>query len=542
MDLYLHRIKSAIFLFWTLIILASCNIDQVPNLDKTYLPPYQGEIALLIINDTIQFGKFLEETITDTSKYSIEPDKSIVFKYDFQTDFSTGDDFVKVDNFSNSKYLASPIETGGTVPKDTVLQIRKELVFNFPTKNREEVDSVYYSAGTLQLDVNTSFPSEVQYTFSTQAFIDRATGDSIYVDATIAQPASPPGTDKKTFDLNGYKTNLITSSDSNKFIVHLNANVYLKQGMNLSGNEYLFMKLSVSNPYFDAIFGAFGKDTFNVKEQHIKLDFLQDLGGDKIEFESPTIDFSIDNSFGIPAAVDFSTVFAAYDTDSLYFSGSFPDNPQSIGSPSLEQFGSSIHSNLIINDQNSNLREILAGSPNELVLPIRGYSNLTGDGKNFLTHDAKIDINAVVSIPLKLRVDGFEYTSNVDLGNLKDLDGTSEISLLIITQNELPFSGWVNLFFLDESGNKLDSLVNQSIFTTPTEFDSSGKVTAPSENKVEINMDQNLINTMINANKMKVVVGLDSYNSSKGDFVELFSDYDLKVKVGLAGNISLNLN
>ena len=51
-----------------------------------------------------------------------------------------------------------------------------------------------------------------------------------------------------------------------------------------------------------------------------------------------------------------------------------------------------------------------------------------------------------------------------------------------------------------------------------------------------------MINDLISSSKLKTVIKLDSYNADLGEFVEIYADYDLQIKLSLAGKLSLDLN
>ncbi len=113
---------------------------------------------------------------------------------------------------------------------------------------------------------------------------------------------------------------------------------------------------------------------------------------------------------------------------------------------------------------------------------------------------------------------------------------------MISTINELPFTGSLDLYLLDEDDVVLDSLIDNIIFSTPTSFDANDKAITPSEITTEIILSQSLINTLIEAAKMKTVIKIASANSDNGDFVEVFADYETNIKIGLAGDVSVDIN
>lgn len=540
---YPPNIKSLLIGSLGVILLSSCNLDELPNLDNTYLPNYEGNVALLLVNDTISMRDFLEDNITDTSNYDITAEEQIIFRYDIDTDFDIGSDFVEIQSFSNRRYIASPIQAGFVAPRDTSFTISRKVAFDFPASEGEQLDSLYYKDANFILEFNSGFPSRVDYDFSTPSFINLSNNDSIVIESSVDAFGSPPAIESTTVSLAGYKTNLISEADSNRFFVNIDATVYLEAGDILSGNEYINLDLDIANPEFDVIFGAFGIDTFDVNQQKVDLGFFDDLGGEGIVFESPQIEFSIDNGFGLPIGIDFSNVYALYENgDTLYFSGSLPDQPQNVDAATVSNYGDIVSTTITINENNSNIRTILASSPKEMIFNLTGYSNYESDQSNWLADESAMDINAQVSIPLRLNMDGFGYENEVELDDLSDLEGTQELTLLINTVNQLPFDGVLDLYMLDEDSVVLSAIEGSVLFATPTQFGEDGKVSEPSDNRAEITLGSADIDALINAATLKTVIRLDSYNAAEGDFVEVFADYTLQLKIGIAGAVSINLN
>ncbi len=47
------------------VFIAGCNLGDIPDLDNTYLPDYEGNIAILLVKDTLVIQEFLDEVITE---------------------------------------------------------------------------------------------------------------------------------------------------------------------------------------------------------------------------------------------------------------------------------------------------------------------------------------------------------------------------------------------------------------------------------------------------------------------------------------------
>lgn len=543
-SILLKTCKGCSGLLGLIFIVFGCNIDDIPDLNNVYLPNYEGEVAIVLVKDTLNMQEFLDNTISDTNSILNGPNQEVIFQYETTTDYEVGDNFVEVQSFSNSEFIESPIPFAFVTPKDTTLAIDEELVFDFPSNNKEELDSVFYNGGELSLVVESGFPGELDYTFTVNSFVNVSSDMSIFLSATL--PATNTTTsDTQTEPLSGYKTNLSRKGDSNVFVANVHIEIRIPQGTTLDGTEDVSFNLGVNNPEFETIFGFFGQDTIDITPRRISLGIFQDFTGSGIDFESPNISLEINNSFGIPVSLDFSKVFAEYDDQpNLFLSGQVADVPQTILAPTPAEYLDPIKASTItISPDNSNIRELLSSTPERLVFPLTGYSNMGTTDQNFISSTAKIDIRAVMQLPLSLSLQDFEYEEEIELGDVSQLSQTESLSLLFYTINELPFDGEVDIYFNDANGNVLDSVVSSVLFVAPTSYDAvTGKVTEPSINSTSIDLDASKIDALVTASTLTLVTRLNSYGNTDGEFVRLFSDYSLLTSVSVLGKVSVDLN
>lgn len=522
--------------------LFACNMDQLPDTDNVYLPNYKGEIALVLGKDTLNVKDFLDELAENTTIEEGE-NMSLSIIYEDSSEFELGSDFINIESFNNAKYIPSPINVPFTPPVDTTVTISKQIAFNFPASGDEQIDSTYYSSGNFEMLLNSGFPADVDYFVESPSFKERANNGQLTIKSIADYQGSVPVLDQNIIGLNGYKTELVTNSDSNKFFLNIDASIFIPAGTPLSGKEYLYFDLKIADPKFDAIFGAFGKDTFNVKKQEISLDVFSDFSESGIEFEAPTITFNFKNSFGIPVGLDFSNVYASFeDKENLPLSGTITETPQNILEPNIQDFGSFAYSSIVLDGNNSNFGELITSTPDQIVLDLRGFSNLNDQTENFLLDSSRIKINSTIHLPLNIKLDEFEYESDFDVEGLDDLEGSEEISLIFSTINELPFDGEIDLFFFNEEEGEFDSLKNNVLFTSPTNFSPDGKVAEPSENISTITLDAQKIEALTSSSQLRLVTRLFSHGYQNNEFVSIFSDYSIITTLSIRGKVSVDLN
>ncbi|MEQ8337037.1 MAG: hypothetical protein RIA62_06810 [Cyclobacteriaceae bacterium] len=523
--------------------LSGCNIENLPDFDNTYLPDYEGEIALIIGKDTLTVGEFIKELSDDTTIVQETQNKEIYIVYEDSTDFSLTSDFVDVSSFSNEKTIESPVSFPFIPPTDTTLVISREINFDYVSSEGERLDSLYYESGTLRLSIISDFPGDVAYNINTNSFQEVNSGDGITISSALVYSGFTPISGTQDTDLSGYKTLLNFQNDSSVFIVNLQASVSIPAGRTLSGNESIKIQVDVLDPEFDAIYGSFGTDTFDIESQEISLDVFSEFSDTGLSFEAPRVYFTFENSFGLAAGLDFSNIYASYeDKPDMPLTGQFTENLQIIEAPSIEDAGSVTTSTITMTKDNSNINDILSSSPDQLNLSLVGISNPDNEDGNFLLKNSNIKIKSRIELPLSLQLQDFEYDTEFDLGDLSRLEDSQSLTLILKTTNELPIGGEVDVEFLNMNGEAFDDILNISILESPTLFDADDKTTEPSSLETRVTLDQAKISSLTTAEKLRVTVRFNSFGSQQNQFVKIFSDYSLITTIAIEGKVSINLN
>ncbi len=527
----------------TAFFLSGCNLDNLPDLDNTYLPDYEGEIALIIGKDTLTVGEFIKELSDDTTVVQETENKEIFIVYEDSTDFSISSDFVDVNTFSNEKTIESPVAIPFIPPTDTTLIINREINFDYISNEGERIDSLFYESGALRLSITSDFPGDVAYNIETNSFLDVNSGNGIIINSALIYSGFTPISGTQDTDLQGYKTLLNFQNDSSVFVVNLQAAISIPAGRSLSGNESITIEVEVIDPEFEAIYGSFGRDTFDIESQQISLDVFSEFSDTGLSFEAPRVYFTFENSFGLSAGLDFSNIYASYeDKPDMPLTGQFAETLQIIEAPTLENAGSIATSTIAMTKDNSNINDILSSSPDQLNLSLVGISNPDNEDGNFVLNNSNIKIKSRIELPLSLQLQDFEYDTEFELDDLSRLDNSQSLTLILKTSNELPIGGEIDIEFLDTGGEVFDDMMDISILESPTQFDTDKKTVVPSTLETRVTLDEAKINSLTTADKLRVTVRFSSFGSQQNEFVKIFSDYSLITTIAIEGKVSINLN
>ena len=541
----MKQLKEGLPMAFLLLLLSitGCNINEIPNLDNTYLPDYEGGIAIIIGKDTLTVGDFIKELSEDTTIVKEGDNQELFFIYHDTTSFSLASDFVAIETFSNEKDIQSPIAFAFVPPADTTITIEQEVNFDFISENGERIDSVFYKSGNLNLTVTSTFPGDLDYSITTNSFLTTPNENNIVINSNLDYTGSTPVSNTRSVALSGYKTILQSQNDSSIFEIVVEANIHISGGTPLTGTEYLNIKMDVSNPEFESVYGGFGRDTFDIEQQEIAFDIFGEFSDSGLSFEGPSVSFEFKNSFGIPAGLSFSNIYAGFDDqDDLPMTGSFVENLQVIEAPTLQNAGSTVTSTLELNNTNSNISELLSSSPDRLIMNLFGVSNPNDETNNFLLEDSELTLISTIQLPLSVQMNEFEYESEFELGDISQLENGQEINILIKTINELPFNGEIDLIFVSEDDVDITSIEGIEILTSPEIFDENGKASEASENTATISLDAEKIDALVESSKLRIVTRFYSFGYEQNEFVQIFSDYSLITTVSVEGQVSINLN
>ncbi len=553
----MSAVKKFVFIVISASLFASCNTSEL-EFDDLEVTPITGVFsfplgeATYVMRDLVanQTGDSLSFQEDSTSLYTL-------FYYDTIT-YSTPDDLVQIDDINFSGAISTiPIAAGpGTV------NLVESFDINYDPQENEELDSVFYESGDLTITTTSTINGTVDYTFTIGNTTNINTGTPISVSGNIVGTAS----DMQTSSLIGHKTVLTDPSGSNVLAVDLNAVVTLAAGQNLAGTESLSFDLTYGNQTFSLIYGKFGRDTIQVGDQSIEIDFFSQTAREGITFGNPSISFDFRNTFGVPIGIDFESVFGddGNGENQVFLTGDVVRNDPVISgsdldSPTPTTPGDVAQTIVEINRDNSNLVQVLSESPQRLVFDVAGISNpenLT-EG-NYLQPTSSITANVTVEVPMEVQFVDFEEEGSFDLGDGLDLSNVDSAFIRLVSNNELPFNGSVNLVVQDADSvnlfpitdpddpnfdqEQLDRFTNIPVIKAPL-INFNGEVTDPSGATENIGLTAEEVELVSGASHIIITMVLNTpvTQTSREIYVKILADYTLSLKVGIGGRFNLEL-
>ena len=359
----------------------------------------------------------------------------------------------------------------------------------------------------------------------------------------VSGSLAPNSTDSSQESLSGYVGNFTLGATNDKFLVNVEYVVIVPTGASITATDELDFSLSIRNTTFNTVFGDIGSQDLSVDVDATSLDFFNEFQTGSITFADPSIELIFENSFGFPVGVSFPE-FAGITSDgtTIRLTGSINDNVNIITGPTVNERGQILTTNLPINRENSNISELLSAQPEELRISVNAVTNPAGTNQyNFIDETALLDVTTRIEIPFELNINNLGAEQSLDFSGGADLQDASRLLFRLISENELPMGGEVELIFRDANDNTLVQVDPVTAFSAAP-VGADGRTNDVATSTADIVLEEDDIRAIENATSIGLVVTLSTTDAQSNQAVKFFEDYELKVKLAVQADVSLNAN
>ncbi len=415
------------------------------DFEDTQLADHSAEFAFPLFTTTLNLKDLMLKVLNDTlsgDTLLVNPDNTMTLYYtgdvvekpatDIFADFAGGI-FPLSDTISNS-----PIDTieGVTIYRADLTKGRIGMtIFNVSS------DTL---TGTLRIP---------QMTKNGQVFVYP------FVAPPLGTFVSPP------IDVTGYT--LQSNSNTLQFIYAAykpnGTRVKVELSPGIPGIYVAFENLE-----FSYLEGFWGYQEYSLVRDTIEININQtNLVGD-VRIENPKVTMRISNSWGFPTRgkIKYLSFIGQNNEEIPLVSSVFPDSTVDFNYPSYAagEVGQTKYTDIYLDETNSNIAQIFNSQPKRLIYELDGISNAQNDQSiiGFLTDSSVISLAMRVELLLEgsARNFGAEQTLDLNFGDFGDIDTTNieEVEFKLVTENGTAVSTTLQLYFLDDAGQAIDSL------------------------------------------------------------------------------------
>ncbi|UXX80695.1 hypothetical protein N7E81_06235 [Reichenbachiella carrageenanivorans] len=514
------------------------------DFDDIEVPLYTPDASIPIGQTTYTIKDLIDKLDDPNLLITEDNSKLLAITYLDTTYFDDYAQVIVLQDVSNPGIISPNLADIPVSPSNQDIVIPTQtLTFEYTSPNNEELDSVKYSTGTITLDITNQYQSELEYELTLTDIVNLDTGAPMILSGTVPGNSS----NQATQDLTNHKTIIVQvpgTGNTNFFSGVFDSTLKVKTGEGVSSTDFIDYTLSITNADFSEIYGWFGDKTINIENQTVDMGFFEDLSENSLSFNAPQVSFYISNGFGVPMGLNMGGISSTNSKGTtVNLSGDITASPQLVRAPSTTQVGTSLSSIIRTNETNSNLRELFAISPTSFNIDLTAgsnYNNANDQDRNFVSSTSEVEVVTEINLPLDVKLEGLSrnFGTGIEAFDFEDAD---TIRLILTTHNELPLEGSIDMQFLDSDSSVLFEFLDISFIKSP-ELLSTGRIEEKIVNKDTIKLYRGHgYQELINASILNIVTHITSYKAADDNYVKLFSDYEMTLKVGTQANVKHEL-
>jgi hypothetical protein len=503
-----NLLKPGVGLFLSLcLLLSSCknyeDFDRIDGVD------YNGEMAVPLTFGSISLQDILDDSDVENelSSLIINPDGSMVLVYESdQVSLNIAGTYDSIPDFP----LVIP-ETSN----EFELQLFEEF----------DVQELRLKRGSLRFQMQSPHQEDINVLITLPNFTKN--GAVFNVQKTIHYNGSAPS---EAFidpiNMAGYTLSL----DNNMMTMY-----YQAQTANGNNVEIFPIVGMAENWEYDFIKGNWKADTIQISRDTMLIDLYENSIGGNITFADPRISIIVNNSFGFNTQVNITELqLITPDNESIWLESEVLSNGITLNYPSLTEVGNTKETAFTLNKNNSNLADLLNARPKQLIYDAAILINPENNNSlsGFMTDNSGLDFRFKTELPIYGTASGFTIEEPMEL-DWNDLDNIEAIEFKIIVDNGMPIEAGMQLYFLDEQDNRVDSLYSDyQYLIKAASVGNDGQVTAATQTVSFVTFDAARVERIKNSSRM--LMGATFSTANEGNTpVRIMTTQEMAVKVGM---------
>jgi len=501
------RWTKGAFLLMLFFCFQAC-VKDLQNIDDIEVSSWQPELAIALVNTSVSIQDLLDD-FDSGGHLVVDNDKFMTLVYESNVFSVSGDKVVEIPDFT-----IPIVDTNVIVPYS---MINASFDIDFFSIKSGKLDYAYQSPYSEDMNVMIEIKNITQ------------NGASLIFSEMANFTGTSPVNVSGSIDLSGYNMDFANDEIKIRYVA-----------TDATGNrKYLDnMSMSFNSFEYDLAQGYFDQHAFTLPNDTILIDLFENAVAGNIQIEDPKIRLIIKNSFGVPIQMTAQNLEAVTNADKINVT-TILDSGVAFDYPSVAEIGQFKTTTIEINSNNSNLADVISSNPKQLNYQWNAISNPDANPnlKGFVMDDSRFDVDVEVEIPVWFSARNFaiEEVNEFDASFLEDVI-SAEFKL--ITENGLPVEAGVQVYFLDDNGMILDSLlsgVNNTLIPSAI-VDNNGKVITTSKGEEVVEIAGARIDNIRNATQI-AINGTISTAEMGTVAVKFYADYGINFKLGVKAKL-----
>lgn len=533
----LKKLLALIIVFGSL---SACNLDYFRDAEFGDFV-WDPSLAIPVGEITYTIEELFQELNDAGAQVGTNNENIVTLSYTETLQSQSASAFLAVldQNFSGGIQSGVNVNNPGV---GSTFTLRETFEYSLSQRGGEAYDSIHFDGGDFAIALSSGINADVDFTMTIQSLQSKADDSPLVISGSIPAASSSFSDSRSLADFDGIFTRDASgNATTNTVTVDLEYTITVEPTTVINSTDRIGFTIGMTNAVFQNVFGDVGTSGLDVNFQVVNLDFFRNFDATGIRFDEPIFTFVFNNGFGFPLGIDFQSISSIGSEGQIVpLTGSATASPVIVGAPTVDNIGSQVTSTLELNSTNSNIADMLSVQPRKVIMEVNAESNpATGPSQyNFVNQESLLDVSINVDIPLIMNVQNLIAEETTDFNNGTDLEEAKRLLLRVITENELPLGGDLEIEFLDAQGNVVHTVSERPVFTgAPVGAD--GRTSEVTSTTVDVEFSDENIRAIETAVTVRISARLATTDATSGNAVRFFSDYELKIKLAAQADVEI---
>jgi hypothetical protein len=176
-------------------------------------------------------------------------------------------------------------------------------------------------------------------------------------------------------------------------------------------------------------------------------------------------------------------------------------------------------------------KSLLNVLPDKVTYSVQGFSNPNGNDKsysNFAVKGKSLKPYLEIEVPLSVFARDLVLSDTAEFVSDHFKTSVNSGSFSVLVDNGFPVGGDLKLYFLDQGGTVVDSIVSNAAIQ-PGVLDAFNKVSATTHSRISFYVDQNRMQKILTSRSVIFKVKFSTPNSNQ--YVKIYSNYKIDFKL-----------
>jgi hypothetical protein len=440
-------------------------------------------------------------------------------------------DIIELFNY-NQVYNLDAIELGLT-PLSSFsgeLEIEKSIDIALPLTNGMEINQLNFKNGTMTITSSTTLQHDLELHLS---FIDLSLNNQTInrtIELEYGGASSMEGSTQ--IDLSSVIADF-TAGGTGLNSIRVEAEIEI-EGTNqpIIGDEFISLNFEITDQDFTYMDGYFGQTVLSSLKDSILMSIFNDPLQGNFVLTNPEITFNINNSFGIPVALNLVDLRTSTLTGEQTILSGFPSSI-SIAAPATN--GQSENTSFVLDaDNTTNLSSIISAEPKQFIYSVNAEINPNGNtGLNYIDESNRLEVSAAINIPIEGYANDVIMTDTIDFTFSQNVNNVEGVTFRLDLTNGFPIDASMHAIFVDENYNPLFSLLDdagQLISGAPV--NSEGIAVGTESKLTSVAVNSSKLNLLKDVRHILIISNLTT-SGGQSTPVKLLSSYTIGFEIGM---------